>query len=139
MSLYQQNQTSPEKEKEGVPLHYGLNSRGEEIIFQIAREGGRNSVYNKLAEVTFKPVRRQIQHGTIDPVQLDKMLAEVYSKAVVKGWVGVEDENNNPLEFNEANCRKILTDLPVVFDAIKECARDFSQYLMEQLDEDVKN
>jgi len=139
MSLYQKHQTSPEKEKEGVTLEFGLNSRGEPIVFKVAREGGRNTAYNKVAEVKFKPVRRQILHNNLDPQVLDSMLAEVYAKVVVKGWEGVEDENNNPLPFNEENCLKILTDLPVVFDAIKECARDYSQFLLEELDEDAKN
>ncbi len=139
MSLYQKNQTCPEKEKEGVALEYGLNSRGEKIVFMVAREGGRNTNYNKVAEVKFKPVRRQIQHNTIEPQVLDRMLAEVYAKVVVKSWQGVEDENDQPLPFNEENCLKILTDLPVVFDAIKECARDYSQFLLEGLDDDAKN
>lgn len=139
MSLYKDNQTDPQKEKNGVPLEYGLNSKKEKITFIVAREGGRNVQYQKVAEHIFKPFRRQIQHNQIDPDILDGLLAEVYAKCVVKGWTGVEDENEQPLEFSEKNVVKLLTDLPVVFDAIKEVARDFNQFLLEGLEADAKN
>lgn len=139
MSLYKDNQTDPNKERNGVPLEYGLNSKKEPVTFIVAREGGRNVQYQKVAEHIFKPFRRQIQHNQIDPDVLDGLLAQVYSKCVVKGWAGVEDENNEPLEFNEKNVVKLLTDLPVVFDAIKEVARDFNQFLLEGLEADAKN
>lgn len=139
MSLYKSSQTDPNKEKDGVPLEYGLNSKKEPITFTVAREGGRNVQYQKVAEHIFKPFRRQIQHGQIDPDVLEDLLAQVYAKSVVKGWNGVEDEHDEPLEFNEANVKKLLTDLPVVFDAIKEVARDYNQFLLESLEEDAKN
>lgn len=139
MSLYKSSQTDPNKEKDGVLLEYGLNSKKEPITFTVAREGGRNVQYQKVAEHIFKPFRRQIQHGQIDPEVLEDLLAQVYAKSVVKGWSGVEDEHDEPLEFNEANVQKLLTDLPVVFDAIKEVARDYNQFLLESLEEDAKN
>lgn len=139
MSLYKSSQTDPEKEKNGVQLEYGLNSKKEPIRFLVAREGGRNVQYQKVAEHIFKPYRRQIQHNQIDPEVLEDLLAQVYAKAVVKGWSGVEDENDNELPFNEANVKKLLTDLPVVFDAIKEVARDYNQFLLESLDAEAKN
>lgn len=139
MSLYKSSQTDPNKEKNGVPLEYGLNSKKEPITFTVAREGGRNVQYQKVAEHIFKPFRRQIQHNQIDPEVLEDLLAQVYSKCVVKGWSGVEDENDEPLEFTEANVKKLLNDLPVVFDAIKEVARDYNQFLLESLEEDAKN
>ena len=139
MSLYKSSQTNPEKEKNGAPLEYGVNSKKEPITFMIAREGGRNIQYQKIAEHIFKPYRRQIQHNQIDPEVLDSLLAQVYAKAVVKSWSGVEDEHDNPLPFSEANVLKLLTDLPVVFDAIKEFARDYNQYLLESLEEEAKN
>lgn len=139
MSLYKTSRTDAEKEKNGVKLEYGVNSKGEPITFLVAREGGRNIQYQKTAEQIFKPYRRQLQHGAIDPEVLDGLLAQAYAKAVVKGWSGVEDENDNPLPYNEANVVKLLTDLPVVFDAIKEVARDFNQYLMESLEAEAKN
>lgn len=56
-----------------------------------------------------------------------------------RAWEGVEDEKRQPLEFSEANVLKVLTDLPVVFDAVKEVARDYNQFLLEGLDDDAKN
>lgn len=137
--FYGSNQTDSNKEQNGVPLELGLNSRGEKISMTVAREGGRNVQYQKVAEHIFKPYRRQIQHGQIDPMLLDELLAKVYAKSVVKGWEGVEDEKRQPLEFSEANVLKVLTDLPVVFDAVKEVARDYNQFLLEGLDDDAKN
>lgn len=137
--FYSANQTDSNKEQNGVLLAFGVNSRNEQINFTVAREGGRNIQYQKVAEQIFKPYRRQIQHGQIDPQLLDELLAKVYAKSVVKGWEGVEDEKQQPLEFSEANVLKVLTDLPVVFDAIKEVARDYNQFLLEGLEDDAKN
>ena len=139
MSLYKSNRTDPEKEKSGVPLVFGVNSNKEPITFLVAREGGKNVQYQKVAEHIFKPYRRQVQHAQIDPELLDNLLAQVYSKAVVKGWTGVENEHDEPLPFTEANVLKLLIDLPVVFDAIKDVARDFNQFLLESLEEEAKN
>lgn len=137
--LYEKNQTDSEKEKDGARFEYDLNSKDEKIVFIVAREGGRNLHYQKVAEQIFKPYRRQIQHGQINPQTLDSLLAEVYSKTVVKGWEGVEDENNNSLPFSPENCLKLLNDLPVVFDAIKEFARDYTRFLIEEAEADAKN
>ena len=140
MNLYQMTRTDAEKEKSGIVVPYGVdNSKGEPISFIIAREGGRNVQYQKTAEIIFKPYRRQLQHGIIEPELLEKLLAQVYAKAVLKGWSGVEDENSEILPFNEENAVKLLTDLPVVFDFIKEVARDYNQFLAESLDADAKN
>lgn len=139
MSLYKKNKTDESKERSGVTLDFGINSRGEPITFLVAREGGRNAQYLKVAEVVFKPYRRQIQHNLLDPEVLDGLLAQVYAKAVVKGWSGVEDENDQPLSFTEENVLKVLKDLPVVFDAIKEVARDYSNFRQDCLEEEAKN
>lgn len=139
MSLYKSSMTDAEKEKNGVILEYGTNSKGEPISFMIAREGGRNVQYQKVAEMIFKPYRRQIQHNSIEPDVLENLLAQVYAKAVVRSWSGVEDEHDQPMAFSEENVLKLLTDLPVVFDAIKEVARDYNQFLMDSLEAEAKN
>lgn len=137
--LYAKNQLDKTKEIDGQRFDYDLNSRNEQISFVVAREGGGNIAYNNLAEQVFKPHRRAIQHGKIDPVFLETLLAKLYAKTVIKSWEGVEDENNELLDFTEENCIKVLTDLPVLFDAIKEFARDYTQFLLEGVKEDAKN
>ena len=91
MSLYKSSQTDPNKEKDGVPLEYGLNSKKEPITFIVAREGGRNVQYQKVAEHIFKPFRRQIQHGQIDPEVLENLLAQAMFAAELWGRQHVRD------------------------------------------------
>ena len=137
--MYAKNQLDTSKETDGQEFVYDVNSKGDPISFVVAREGGGNIQYNNLAEQMFKPHRRAIQHGKIDPKLLESILAKIYAKTVIKSWKGVEDENNQPMDFTEENCIKVLTDLPVIFDAIKEFARDYTQFLSEGVKEDVKN
>lgn len=137
--LYQKNRTNGTAESDGKKLEFDLNSKGDMITFTVAREGGMNTEYQKAAEEIFKPYRRQLMHNKIDPVLLEKLLARLYSRTVVKGWENVEDENCQPLPFNQENCYKLLTDLPIVFDAIKEFARDYTNFLLESLQADVGN
>jgi hypothetical protein len=66
MSLYKQFQTNESLEKEGVILNYGKNSKGVNIDIRIARAGGHNLKFAKVAEQVLKPYRRQIANETAD-------------------------------------------------------------------------
>lgn len=139
MGLYSRTKTNKDAEIGGRPFSYGENSKGKEIVFYIAREGGRNTRYQKVAEQLFKPYRKQIQHGTITPEVLEDALAKAYSQAIITGWENVEDENNEPLVYSTENAYKLLTDLPVLFEDIKDFARDYGNYLDAALKADSKN
>ena len=139
--LYSQYATDQKKEVEGIEINYGKNSKGDDIVIRVARAGGRNSVYQKVAEQTFKPYRRQLdpKSPTIDPKDLEKLLIEIYAKAVVKGWSGVEDENGEPMPYTQENVIKLFTDLPDIFSDVQACAESMANFKVESLEAEAKN
>lgn len=139
MSLYKTFKTDENIERTGVVLEYGLNSKGQPIQIRIARAGGNNARYNKTLEVKTKPYRRQIQNETLDDVIGRRVFREVYAEAVILGWDGVEDAEGNPMPFTKDNCIKLLTDLPDLFDDIREQAQKAALFRAEILENDAGN
>lgn len=139
MSLYKQFKTDKNVEKEGIVLNYGKNSKGEDIEIRIARAGGANAQYAKLLEVKTKPYRRQIQNETLDNDVAEKITKEVYAKAVVLGWLGVEDENGKELEFSFENCMKLFDDLPDLWADIQQQSTKAALFRADILEQDAKN
>ena len=139
MSLYKQFKTDKNVEKEGIVLNYGKNSKGEDIEIRIARAGGANVQYAKLLEAKTKPYRRQIQNETLDNEVAEKITKEVYAKAVVMGWIGVEDENGKPLGFSSENCIKLFDDLPDLWVDIQQQSTKAALFRADILEQDAKN
>lgn len=137
--LYSQFKTDENTEKKGIILEYGLNSKDEPIQIRIARAGGGNTAFNKLMEAKVKPFRRQIQNETIDNKQVEQIMREVYADTIVLGWDGVEDENNDPLEFTRENAIKLFTDLPDLFRDIQEQSQRSALFRSTILETDRKN
>jgi hypothetical protein len=139
MSLYKRFKTDPKIEKEGVLLDFGKNSKGAQIYIRVARAGGANQAYLNRMEARAKPHRRSIQNDTIERVTLEKLILDVYAETVVLGWENVEDENGNELPFNKDNVIKLFTDLPDVYEEVKDQAQKGALYRQELLEADAKN
>lgn len=139
MSLYAKFETDRSLEKQGITLDYGLNSKGEPMQIRIARAGGANEQYLKRMEAKAKPHRRQIQHETIERVQLETIVKEVYAETIVLGWIGVEDRDGNELVFSRENCLKLFNDLPDLYQDIQEQAQSGALFRVSVREADSKN
>ena len=128
MSLYRQYAMDTNVEKDGVLLNLGTTDDGKMITMRIARAGGANQKFNKTVEAVLKPYRRQIQTDTIDRKLLEKLIHEVFAKAVVLGWENVQDADGNDLDFTYENVMKIFSDLPEVFTEVQEAANKSSLF-----------
>lgn len=138
-NLYSAFKTDSDLEKNGIVLQYGLNSKNKPIEFRIARAGGANARYAKVLEHKIKPHRRMIQNGNIAEEVAMAAIRETFVETVLIGWDGVEDENNERLEFSKENALKLFIDLPDLFRDIKEQAENGSLFRAEMLDEEAKN
>ena len=139
MNLFKTFATSQDLERKGIDICYGKNSRGEDIIITIARAGGSNIAYNKAVEARTKNYRRQIQSETLSPEVAESITREIYADAVILGWSGVDDENDQPLEFTHANVITLLTKLPDLFDDLKDQATKAALFRSSILENDSKN
>jgi hypothetical protein len=138
-SLYKQFETDQELESKGIVINYGKNSRGENIDIRIARAGGQNTRFQKVAEQVLKPYRRQIANESVDNAVLEDLMRTVYARSVILGWSGVDDKEGEPLPFTEENVVKLLRDLPNLFADIREAAEKQTLFRRLALEDEAKN
>jgi len=133
-SIYDLFETSKEKESKGVTIVY--KDYGE---FTIARSGRANSRYQKRFLAALKPHRHQMDMGALDEEVATDLLIKVFAETIVLGWKNVYGKDGNEIKFNTANCIKVLTDLPDLFDKLREESDAFANFRAAELDFDVKN
>lgn len=139
MNLYDQYQTDPKIEREGIVLNYGKLEDGTPIDIRIARAGGANAKFDRTAEQAFKPVRRQLNNESIDPEVLQGLFRTIYARSVVLGWTGIVDREGKKMEFTEDNVVKLFTDLPDLFKDVREAAEKASLFRLQALEDESKN
>jgi hypothetical protein len=66
-------------------------------------------------------------------------MVQAFAETVVLDWEGVLDREDNEIPFSSENVVKIFTDLPDLFDVIQEEASNLTNYLMEEIESDIKN
>lgn len=134
MSIYKKFGTNTDLESNaGVTIDFG------DFRITLHRAGGSNRSYSKVFQEKIKPYRRMMDAGNLDNETSSRILAETYAKTVIKGWEGITDENGKKIPFNEANCVKVLTDLPDFFLMIQEEAGRLSNFLKEETEAEAKN
>ena len=138
-SLFAQFETDQELEQGGIVLDYGKNKHGKPIEIRIARAGGSNTKFSKVAEFLLKPHRRSIANETIDNDVLDAVFREIYAKAVVIGWTGVLDKDGTELAFTEANVIDLFKQMPDLFADIRQSAEKMRLFQRLELEDDAKN
>jgi len=90
------------------------------------------------AEKADNPTNRHLQHEQADMVQwIVFILRFVADQAEIAGEYRPEDDNE--ITYSKDNVIKFFTDLPDLFDVIQTEAMELSNYLIEEIESDVKN
>ena len=151
MSMYEDFQTDPDLERNGVELEY------DDYRITIARAGGANKKYEKMLEAKMKPHRRAILNETMKNERALAILKDVYSHTVVLNWeakdengdfeVGIEPPpSNDPgvdttslLPVTPANVHQAFLNLPELFDDLRAQASGFALFRMVLQQADAGN
>lgn len=128
-SIYELFGSDESLETKGIWHDFGDYGR-----FLIARAGGSNKPYAKALERETRPLRRSLEAGAIDEERSRALLAKVFADTVVLGWEGVIGRDGEELPFDRDNCRKLLTDLPNLFEDIRTQATSWAQYRKQALE-----
>lgn len=149
--LGQMFKTNPEREQEGVVLLFG------DVEIRVARAGGANTKFQRAFEEKTRPYRKQIEMKVIKEDVMTRLLAEIYAEAIIVSWrtkVVTKDEfgndevtydqtitvNGDKLEFSIANATKLLMNVPMVFQEVREVSMQWTNYQdVEVLATDSKN
>lgn len=113
-TLYQAFGTEKVYETEGVTLDFGA------ARFRVRRAGGSNRKFLTTMSAKLRPHRRAIAAGTMDEDVANDIQLEIYYETVVIGWEGVTDREGKPLEYNLANFKMVMRDLPDLWATLRE-------------------
>lgn len=129
-ALYAAFGTVKEYETNGVVLDFGV------CKFKIRRSGGANRLYATAFSAKMRPHRRAIDAGTLtDDAALD-LLLEVYFEAVIVSWENVTDEEGNVLDLNLGNFKKVMRDLPDLWNTLRAESDNIKNFQAIQVRED---
>ena len=148
MSMYNQFETDPDLETQGIWIDYG------DFRVLIGRAGGANKKYLSYAEMKTKPFRRAIQAGTMTEERSRALLYDIFAKTIVLDWQisdGVDEEGNtiwkkgihgkdgNVLEFSQENVLQTFKNLPSLFQDLQQAAEGIALFRKEETEADAKN
>lgn len=140
VNLFTSFNTNKSLEAEGVPVHFGLNAKGEMTTITVRRAGGSNTAFTKRYEALTKPYRRQIQLNMMDQSVLKDIMCRLYAETVVSGWSGVLDRNNeNEVPFSVDACIDLFKNADEVFGEVVDVSTNAAVYRDEIREEDAKN
>lgn len=105
----------------------------------IHRAGGANKKFSAILDQKMKPYRQRFERGLLDDDTSLKILLETYAEAVVVGWKDVKDADGKTMEFNTQNVVKLFTDLPDLFEDVKNQANKVAVFRQEQEKVEEKN
>jgi hypothetical protein len=115
-----------------------IQKTGDDDNDELARAGGSNTRYVKALEAKSRPYRRQIKEDRLAPDVANKMLIETFAETIVLGWTGIEDKDG-PVQFSVDNCRQLLTELPDLFEELREVASNAGTFREYEIEEDAGN
>ncbi len=132
-TIYQQYATDAKKELEGFEFNIG------ESTFILARAGGRNRQYHVVRAKKMAAFRQDQILGLVDQEKTNEALADVYAETIIKGWKNVRDLKGKEIPYTVENCKKLLLDLPDLFDIIVDVSLNMKNYQDAVTEEMVKN
>lgn len=132
-NIYAAFETDADKEASGVFVDIGT------FRFKLARAGGANKRYKALVEKRMKPHVRLAEAGLLPDEKATEILAECFSEAVVLDWENVTDRDDFPIPFSPSACKKLLLDLPELFDELRTQAQKAANFLRGVREADARD
>jgi hypothetical protein len=141
MSLFKQFKTDPAKEIDGVKIYMpeAENEDGTIPEFTIARMGGTNKRYSRALESGTREHRRAIEKKLLSNEKAEEVFLTVFIDTILIGWANIQDAKGKLIEFNKANVRKLLEELPEVYERLQEEARLLDNFRADALEVEAKN
>lgn len=138
MSLYKKFETSKKLSEQGARLEFSANEDGTIPTFIIARAHMGNQRYAKVISEVF-PTDIAVKLNKMEKAEVDKLELTAFVRANLLGWENILGRDEQPLDFNEDNALALFTDLPEVYGACYNFARDINNYLKVNEEASVKN
>lgn len=85
-----------------------------------------------------QPYRRQIDSGTLPQKKLLMIFLEAFCDTILLDWK-VNDKNGKPLKFSRDNAKRLLTDLPRLYNTLLTVASDITRYKVNAEKDELGN
>lgn len=141
--MYEAFKTDKELEKNGVVVDY------DKFRVTIARAGGGNNRYKKCLENKTRPHKRAIQSDTLSNDVGEKISIDVFVATIILDWEvkddkgawiqGLENSKGKIVPFTKENVIELLTDIPDLWNDIREQSTSNTIFREVLLEEDLKN
>lgn len=125
--------TDSEVEKQGVWMDIDDNTG-----FLVKRWNDSNPQMKAAFAAHYKPYARQIEMGTLSPAKEREIMTKIFVNSCLIDWKGVEI-NGVATPFSKEAAVDFLINLPALFDALMEHAKDFKNFKVDDAKEDVGN
>lgn len=127
------------KNNENLEAGQGVTLQYPGFSITIHRAGGSNKRFAQILSAKMKPHRHQYDRGILDDETSKRILLESYAEGVVVGWKDVKDANGKNMPFNKENVVKLFSDLPDLFNDVKQQAENVALFREETEKVDEKN
>ncbi len=100
-----------------------------------------NPDYDAFMSKLKKPIVRKIRKGTLSDEEHTLITMEAMANAVVTGWRGIEDDDDQEVPFTPEKCFEYFKD-PELYDFYQFCRTesvDIANYAKEDEDDATKN
>jgi hypothetical protein len=133
MSIYSSFQTDVAAESDGIVLDFG------DYQFTIARAGGANKRFEQALKKRLDRYKRMIEFDALPEATARQAMIEVYAETVVLGWSGITGPDEQEIPFSREACVKLFSDLPGLFDVVREESGKLSNFLAKRRQEIAGN
>lgn len=134
MSIYDLFETNATLEAEGFIFDVTPT-----ISFTLARAGGANLRFQKVLESKTRSHRKEIDENRFPLDQANQLMIEAVAETVVMGWKGITDKKGKKIPFTPENAVKLFTELPDLFNDVREAAAARANYSAQEVKADAGN
>ena len=118
--------TDRTRETQGVWVDIGDGAR-----LLIARLN--NERYKQVFLNVSKPYKTQVRMGTLEESLAEDILCKCYSKAVLLGWDGLQDDEGKDVQYSEEKAYELLRTLPDFRQLVEDFATARELYRQEEI------
>jgi hypothetical protein len=133
LSAYAQFESDGSLETEGAWIELGTMS------FKLARAGGDNEDFAKVASKRFKPFQAAIASDSMPKQLANDLVIGVFVDTLIKDWKDVYDRDGTALDFSKENAKRLLTELPNLFMALQAEATKMANFKRANLEASAGN
>ena len=117
--------SDPDKSENGTPITFGVNAKGDPVIFYIAEAGCENH------EKVQRKYAKQLERSRHLPARREEIISKIIAESLLIKWEGVLDEKGKEVEPTYENKLEALRKYKRLYNEIMTIALDHENFIEE--------